>query len=37
MEKAEREMDYCTYFKAWSLSAKSYLIFWITPLVTGIR
>lgn len=37
METAERDMDYCIYFKAWSLSAKSYLIFWVTILVTEIQ
>ena len=36
MEKAGRDMGYGVYFKAWSLSAKSYLI-WITVLVTEMQ
>lgn len=37
MEKAERGTDYCSYFKAWSLSAKFYLIFCLTVHVTEIQ
>ena len=37
MEKAGRDMGYGVYFKAWSLSANSYLIFWITVLVTEMQ